>query len=112
MTKPVDCYAKAEIAKALGIGYARFYQVWELKSPKPDGWYVGGFPAKKKFPYWHINTLNKWLKSFGKVSLKKPNKPIKIINENLWAVPAKDERESLVSLQTRNFINLMNVGLR
>jgi hypothetical protein len=114
MIKPPDCYGKTELPKALGMGYERFYELFNTdEAPEPDGYYNGKPPACKSFPYWHIDTAKNYIESIGgKSAGKSKNKPgVHMENKTPWAVPAYDRNESIVSIRTRCFLNLMRVGL-
>ena len=105
MIKPPDCYGKSQLPKALGIGYERFYQIADDNDfPEPDGYYVGYTMAKKRYPYWHVDTVRDFIEN-GTRSGKKPKEV-----EPPWAIPAYDRQESIVSIRTRIFLNLMRVA--
>jgi hypothetical protein len=62
MGLPEGCFSASRVPGGMSIGYERFYDLrMKLPLPTPDGYYAGGPPAKKSFPYWKRETLEMWI---------------------------------------------------
>jgi hypothetical protein len=112
---PEGCYPKTKLARALKIGTSRMQELaLDDDFPEPAGYYCSGSMSKRRLPYWRIAVVQDWLAG-NDVEVRparNTDKPYQSADSQPgWAIPAHDQAEAMVSLNTREFLHLMRVGL-
>jgi hypothetical protein len=111
---PEGCYPKTKLARALKIGTSRMQELaLDDDFPEPAGYYVANQASKRRLPYWKLQTVMDWLDGNEQEirPARNTDKPyLSIADQTGWAIPAYDRQESIVSIRTRCFLNLMRVA--